>query len=69
MEQAKTDEMERHVNAVLESLKPEFPERGLLLGIMDALGGFTHSTNMNPQVAAGLLRHIADHLDGRCKCG
>lgn len=58
----------RHIDAALESLKPEFPNEGIMVAVQDARGAFRFSSNMNAQTSAALLRHVAQHLDGTCKC-
>ena len=70
MEQAAAENEEsRRVNAAMMSLAPEFPGQGVVVVVQDGLGRFTMSSNIHTTGTSGLLRHIADHLDGRCKCG
>lgn len=67
--QKEASDRAQRVNASVESLKPEFPGMGIGVIVQDALGTFTISSNIQIGGLAGLLRHAADHLDGKCKCG
>ncbi len=60
-------EASRRLNAILESIKPELRGQGIVLISTDGVSGKIHcSSTIQNNVAAGMLRHIAMHLDGTC---
>ena len=63
MEPITETEHHRHLEAVLESVKGEFPGQGVFILICrNGLGNTVFTTNMSAGITAGVLEHAAVHL-------